>query len=131
MSQKIAQILLDRPDDVTLMPSIAEMIRNTFNVDCCLIAVVNHSQTVMTQNIDWYLSTSSQMKATLGEKVNSLPTAANRQTLWDAMVAEPEKLLKTSNSSMFSNSESSCWLSQLSGSLMAISAPQTRPAIGG
>lgn len=130
-SHQMAQILLAHPDDVTLEPSIAEAIRNTFDVDCCLMAVGRNSQEAMASSIDWYVSTSDRMKEQIGEQVNSLPSAANLQPLWDAMVTEPERLVKSQPSEVFSELGSSCWLSQLDGSLMAIAAPQTGPAIGG
>jgi len=131
VSQQIAQILLDRSDDATLMPSITEAIANGFNVDCCLIAVVSNAQTAMGSKIDWYLSGSPQMKQRFGDQVNSLPSASHLQPLWEAMVAEPARLFNCQTSAMFADLESGCWLSQLSGSLMAIAAPQTGQAIGG
>lgn len=131
LSQQMAQILLARPDDVTLVPSIADAIRKTFDVDCCLIAIGRNSQGATGSTIDWYVSISSQMKQLMGAKANSLPPAADLQPLWSAMVAEPERCLKTQPEVVFSELESSCWLSQLSGSLIAIAVGPTGQAIGG
>ena len=127
----MAQILLADGDSVTLARSIAETIRKTFDVDCCLMAVGRNYPETMGSSIDWYVSTSDRIKEQIGTKVNSPPTAANLQSLWDAMVTAPERLIKTQLSAVFSELESSCWLSQLDGSLMAIATPQTGPAIGG
>ena len=133
LSRKMTQIMLTQADDVTLGPSIAEAIRNTFDVDCCLIAVSRNfpEAMAMASSIDWYVSTSDRIKEQISENVNSLPSAANLQPLWDAMVTEPEKLVKAKASAVFSELGPSCWLSQLDGSLMAIAAPPNGPVVGG
>lgn len=131
LSHIMAQILLNHSDDVTLVPSIAEAIRTFFQVDGCLIAAVKNSEKAMESTIDWSVSTSSEMKEKFGEKVNVLPQAADLQPLWDAIVANEEKLLISQPSAVFSHLDSTSWLSELGGSSIAIATPPTEPVVGG
>jgi signal transduction histidine kinase len=130
LSYQMAQILLDRSEDVTLVASIAEVIRNLFHVDGCLIGIVQNCQTPMASTIDWSLSTSSEMKEKFGEKVNFLPPAADLQPLWDAILADEERLLISQPSAVFSHLNLTSWLSELGGSLIAIATPQTGSVVG-
>jgi signal transduction histidine kinase len=131
LSHKMAQILLNHSDDVTLVPSIAEAIRNLFQVDGCLIGLVKNSEKSMASTIDWSLSTSSEIKEKFGDQVNVPPQAIDLQPLWDAIVADEHKLLISQPSAVFSQLNSTSWLSELGGSLIAIATPPTEPVVGG
>ncbi|WP_054464935.1 GAF domain-containing sensor histidine kinase [Planktothricoides raciborskii] len=134
-SLMMAQILLNQPNDLNRASSIVELIRNTFNVDCCLMAVERSFEEPIPSKIDWYVSTSSQIQERFGSEVASLPCEddlqLDLQPLWDAIVAEPDGVLISQAQAVFSELGVSNWLSQLEGSLIAIAAPPNRPVVGG
>ncbi len=130
-SSTMAQILLNHPNDLTLGSSIVELIRNTFNVDCCLMAVKRNFEEPIASKIDWYVSTSSQIQERFGSEVASLPSELNLQPLWDAIVADPTRVLISQAQAVFSGLEGSNWLSQLEGALIAIAIPPNGIPLGG
>jgi signal transduction histidine kinase len=134
-SLMMAQILLNQPNDLNRASSIVELIRNTFNVDCCLMAVERNFEEPIPSKIDWYVSTSSQIQERFASEVASLPSEHNLQLdlqpLWDAIVAEPDGVLISQAQAVFSALGVSNWLSQLEGSLIAIAAPPNLPVVGG
>jgi signal transduction histidine kinase len=130
-SSTIAQILLNHPHDLTMVSSIVELIRNTFNVDCCLMAVKRNFDEPIASRIDWYVSTSSQLQERFGSEVTSLPSEPDLQPLWDAIVADPDRVLISQARAVFSGLEGSNWLSQLEGSSIAIATPPNGLPLGG
>lgn len=130
-SLMMAQILLNHANDFNRAASIVELIRNTLNVDCCLMAVERNFEEQIASRIDWYISTSSQIQERFGSEVVSLPPALDLQPLWEAIVAQPKRILIAQAQAVFSELGVSNWLSQLGGSLIAIATPPNELVVGG